>query len=62
MQKKTAILILNYNNYEDTINCIDSVEKFNSAPIKFIVVDNGSKRENVVGALDAYLKDKFEDD
>ena len=62
MQKKAAILILNYNNYEDTINCIDSVEKFNSAPIKFIVVDNGSKRENVVGALDAYLKDKFEDD
>lgn len=62
MQKKTAILILNYNNYEDTINCIDSVEKYNSAPIKFIVIDNGSKRENVVGVLDAYLKDKFGDD
>ena len=62
MQKKTAIVILNYNNYEDTINCIDSVEKYNTAPIKYIVVDNGSKRENVVDALDAYLKGKFGDD
>ncbi len=62
MQKKTAVLILNYNNYEDTINCIDSVEKYNTAPIKYIVVDNGSKRENVVDALSAYLNNKFGDE
>lgn len=62
MQKKTAVLILNYNNYEDTINCIDSVEKYNTAPIKYIVVDNGSKRKNVVNALSAYLKNKFGDE
>ena len=27
---KTAIIILNYNNYEDTINCLESIKKFNN--------------------------------
>ena len=40
--KSTAIIILNYNNASDTINCIESVEQFNTAHIKYIVVDNGS--------------------
>lgn len=56
---KTAIIILNYNNYEDTINCIESVEKFNTAPIKYIVVDNGSLRANAVFKLDEYLSGRF---
>lgn len=60
MQKKTAILILNYNNYEDTINCIESVEKHNTAPIKYFVVDNGSKREYVVDKLSDYFEQKFQ--
>lgn len=59
MDKNTALIILQYNNYEDTINCIDSVIKFNTAPIKIIVVDNGSKRENVVERTDVLLRKKF---
>lgn len=39
---KTSIVILCYNNYEDTINCIESIEKYNTADIKYVIVDNGS--------------------
>lgn len=63
MNKKcTAVIILNYNNYEDTINCIESVEEYNTSPIKYIIVDNGSKRENCVENLDKYLTNKFAHD
>ena len=40
--KLTALIILNFNNYENTINCIESVEKYNSATIKLIAIDNAS--------------------
>lgn len=43
--KKTCVVILTYNNSSDTLNCIKSVVEFNSAPVKFIVIDNGSDRE-----------------
>lgn len=56
---KTAIIILEYNNSIDTINCIDSVLKFNSSPIKFIVVDNGSTKREVVSELAGYFNAKF---
>ncbi len=59
---KTALIILNYNNYEDTINCIESVEKYNTASIKYIVVDNGSTRAGVIEKLNGYLSEKFNDD
>lgn len=61
LQKYTAVLILNYNNYEDTINCIESVELYNTAPIKYIVVDNGSTQEKAVKELDKYFSEKFAD-
>lgn len=57
----TGIIILNYNNYEDTINCIESVCKYNTSKVKFIVVDNGSSDKNVVDELDIYLEGKFSD-
>jgi len=40
----TALIILNYNNSKDTRNCIESVLQCNTAPVKFIVVDNGSSQ------------------
>ena len=57
---KTALIILNYNNYEDTINCIESVEKYNTASIKYIVVDNASTRPDTVDKLDAYFRARFQ--
>lgn len=59
--RKTALIILNYNNYEDTINCIESVELYNTAPVKYIVVDNGSTRGGTCDYLNHYLMEKLGD-
>jgi len=61
MEKHTAIIILNYNCREDTIACIKSVETYNSASIKYIVVENGSTRRDEVCLLDESLKEAFGD-
>ena len=58
----TGILILNYNNAADTIHCIDSIRQFNTAPVKYIVVDNGSTVDGTVETLDRYCREKFEDE
>ncbi|MCM1452098.1 MAG: glycosyltransferase family 2 protein [Clostridium sp.] len=56
---KTAIIILEYNNSEDAINCIESVLRFNTAPVKFVLVDNGSTRRQAISALEDYFADAF---
>lgn len=56
----TAVIILNYNNFEDTINCIESVEKYNTGRIKLIIVDNASKRKGAVESLEHYLTDRYD--
>ena len=43
-----AVVILNYNNADDTIECIKSVERFNTYRIKFVIVDNGSTDDSVI--------------
>lgn len=57
----TSIIILNYNNSSDTINCIKSVLRYNTYPVKFIVVDNGSPNPDVIDELDDFLKEAFLD-
>jgi len=47
MQKKVDIILLNWNNEEDTIECIESLKKINYDNYKIIVVDNGSKEESI---------------
>lgn len=56
-----GIIILNYNNAVDTVHCIDSIETHNTAPIKFILVDNGSREEHI-RSLDTYIQSRFRDD
>lgn len=59
----TALIILNYNNCRDTINCLLSVDKYNSAPIKIIVVDNGSsaeEREKLKAAMNGLYAEKLQ--
>ena len=58
-KKYTALIILNYNNYEDTFHCIESVEKYNTSPIKFIIVDNGSTRKDTVFVINQYLQSRY---
>lgn len=52
---------MNYNNSSDTINCIKSVLRYNTYPVKFIVVDNGSPNPDVIDELDSFLKETFRD-
>lgn len=61
IKNTVGIIILNYNNYNDTINCINSIEKFNTFPIKYIIVDNGSTNPESVIKLDEFLKNAFKD-
>ena len=55
----TAVVILNYNNIEYTINCVKSIAEYNSAPIKYLIVDNGSTLETAVKDLDSFLSRTF---
>lgn len=57
----TGVLILNYNTYDATIQCIESIERYNTALIKYIVVDNGSTNADVILKLDGYFKSRFLD-
>lgn len=54
MKGKTAIVILNYNNYTDTINCIDSILCHNTSSVYIIIVDNGSTNESC-NVLEKYI-------
>lgn len=48
---KTGIIILEYNNFEDTLNCIASVLRHNTADVKFIIIDNASTDKRIVGKI-----------
>lgn len=52
----TAILILNYNTASDTVACIQSIEAYNSVPINYIIVDNGSSDKDGIGLLDDFFR------
>lgn len=45
---KVGIVILNYNNYEDTLACISSLNHLNETENKVYVVDNCSTNESYV--------------
>lgn len=52
--KNTSIILVNYNNYEDTIECIDSLFIASIPFSSIIVVDNNSQNNSV-----EQIKDKF---
>lgn len=45
-EKKIAAIILNYNNWEDTVACLDSVLLNKPCPDLIVVVDNASKNDS----------------
>jgi GT2 family glycosyltransferase len=47
MEKYIYIIILNYKNWKDTIECIEAVSKSNYKKLKLLVVDNYSENESV---------------
>lgn len=44
---KTYILILNYNNAEDTVECIKSILKIDNENICIVLIDNASTNDSV---------------
>jgi len=53
-----AIVILNWNGWEDTIECLESVYQINYSNYKVVLVDNNSSDESVDKIID-YLNGKI---
>lgn len=47
MHEKVYIVILNYNNWKDTIECLESVLKSDYLNYQVIVVDNNSPNNSM---------------
>lgn len=54
-QPSVAIIIVNYNGAEDTIECVKSLNKINYDNYKIFVIDNGSSKKPTKEQID-YLK------
>jgi hypothetical protein len=55
MAPKVSIIILNWNGFKDTLECLESLGKLEYASFDIIVVDNGS-RDQSVEILEGYLR------
>ncbi|MEW6011599.1 MAG: glycosyltransferase family 2 protein [Euryarchaeota archaeon] len=47
MDQRVSIIILNWNGWKDTIECLESVYKINYSNYDVIIVDNGSNNNSV---------------
>lgn len=54
-QPSVAIIIVNYNGAEDTIECVKSLNKINYDNYKIFVIENGSSKKPTKEQID-YLK------
>lgn len=54
MEKKVFIIVLNWNGKEDTLECINSLQKIDYKNYKIIVVDNNSKDDSVFSIKEKY--------
>jgi GT2 family glycosyltransferase len=43
-----AVILVNYDRHDDTIECIRSIQQSIFQPIQIVLVDNGSQPESVV--------------
>lgn len=62
MRKRYVYVILNYNTYQDTINCIYSIYKYtdlNKIDLKIIIVDNASTNDSVLKLESKYKNDNI---
>ena len=51
MEPKVFIIVLNWNNWSDTIGCLESLNKANYPNFEIVVVDNGSKEKMKIPVL-----------
>ena len=55
---KIGIVILNYNNYNETFHCVKSLEKLNIREYHLVIVDNGSSNNSYQILTKEYSLDK----
>lgn len=55
---RVAIVVLNYLNYMDTIECVDSILKMEYPICGIVIVDNGSKNDSYTRLKKKYAKEK----
>lgn len=55
---KIGIVILNYLNYQDTIECVDSIRQMDYKIAGIVIVDNGSYNESYSILSKMYKEDK----
>ena len=56
MDQKVALIILNWNGWEDTIECLESVCQIDYPSFEIIVVDNASQ-DNSIERIEEYCRD-----
>lgn len=59
LQKKVHIVLLNWNNEEDTLECIKSLQEIDYNNYETIIVDNGSEKESVLKIKKEYPEIKI---
>lgn len=57
----TAVIILQYNNWQETLSCLASFQRHNTSPVKYIFIDNGSPAPDALPELTRGLRDTFGD-
>ncbi len=55
----TALIILIFNNKDNIVNLIESVERYNTAPIKYIIIDNGSTALGITENISNFFEAKI---
>ncbi|MFH1181023.1 MAG: glycosyltransferase family 2 protein [bacterium] len=56
---KVSIVILNWNNYKDTKECLESLEKITYPNFELVVVDNGSSDNSTKNIQKEFLRHIF---
>ena len=59
MNFNVSIIILNWNKWEDTLECLESLYQINYNNYNIILIDNGSKDESIK-KIEEYCKGKIE--
>ena len=56
--KRVGIVILNYETYEESINCIDSIKRHHLNYEQIVIVDNASKNDSCLILNEYYREDE----
>jgi GT2 family glycosyltransferase len=56
---KVAIVVLNWNNYRDTMECLLSLQEVRYSPLDIIIVDNGSQDDSGVRLKGEFRRHTF---